>query len=147
VESILADNASDNAANRDIVGVNRFHGGVRRLESNTVGLPVKTLQSGVRALIDDGDDNLTVARRFLLLDDHKIAFGDVILDHRIAFDTKTEMIIRLKQRRKVDRFRLLFGEDRATGGHQTNQWQFRFWSWRIRELDRAALSRFARDQP
>ena len=68
--AIHAHRPGDDAQDLDLVmaQIERLHVGIGRLQADTVGLDIETLQRHPLA-IDQGDDGLAVLRRLTLLDD------------------------------------------------------------------------------
>ena len=68
-------------------------------------------------------DDLAVACLFLPLDDHEVAVGDVLFDHRVARDLQREFVARLHPVGEGELFVLLDGLDRLTGGDAADELQ------------------------
>src|SRR5688572_16138165 len=112
-----ADHTDALALDLHVARVDRRHGRVRWLETDPVLLLEIALQGG-RAVVEERDDDVTVTRDALRLDDDVIAVLDVVIDHRFAPNAQHErVVLRAELGRQRHRLALvLVREDTATGG-------------------------------
>ena len=83
-----SDDCLDSSDDRDIVDVDWLHGTILRLQPDPAGLAIERLNR--RFTIDHRDDDLSVLRGRLRLDDDQIAVEDRGIDHRVALDAQHE---------------------------------------------------------
>src|SRR3990172_2541028 len=84
-----ADHSYDLALDMHLARVDRLHLAVGGLEADPVALLVEALERG-GAVLEERDDDVTIARRGLLLDHDVVAVVDVVLDHRLPADAQDE---------------------------------------------------------
>src|SRR5690606_3072680 len=88
--SILADDADQDPQDVDVVAVDWPHGAVGGLKTDPTALAEDPLEGRLAVVVAHRHD-LAVAGLVLLLDDHEVAVGDVLLDHRLARDPQGEL--------------------------------------------------------
>ena len=79
----FADDADQHAQHVHAVAVDRLHRLVGGLEANSIPITIDLLERRFAVFVTHGND-LTVARLLLPLDDHEVAVGDVLVDHRVS---------------------------------------------------------------
>ena len=122
--------------------------GVGRLQADAVLLGEPAFQRGL-ALVGHGHDDLALAGGPLLLDDHVVAVGDLVLDHRLAVDLQHEEVLvgRIEHLVEIDPLVLLDGLVQHAGGDAAGQRQAALVDRLGRQLDRPRHVRLAGDQP
>src|SRR5687768_11037832 len=84
--------SDDDSLDDDVGGrcINRWHGGVSRLQTHSFTLEVKALQSDFA--VNHGDDHLAVESLLPMIDDHEVAVVNPVFDHRFAADFQHEVL-------------------------------------------------------
>lgn len=115
---IAADQADDDALDADAMGRfndNRLEILIGRLEANMVSLVINFLDGGL-AIIDEGDDGLSIPGIFDRLDDNEVAVGDLFVAHGVAADAEGEAAAGVEIRGDGDCFAGQHRLDRQAGG-------------------------------
>lgn len=100
---------------------------VRRPQFNFVATAENSFQSGA-GLVDQCDNDLSVARFVATLDQRNVAIADVLVDHRVAFYSQRVDSLGAnaaeKKTRHANRFRIFHRIDRNAGSDATNETNF-----------------------
>src|SRR5216684_3395046 len=117
--SIFAHYANDDTLDLDLIGVDedRLHGRIGRLQANAAArIPVELFQRDVGSA-HEGDDHFAVVGGLAILDHHKIAIADLLVDHRVAPHAQhVGVALAGKILRYGNRFVGCDGFDRKAGG-------------------------------
>src|SRR5688572_23271809 len=92
----FANYAGDNSKHLSVSGINRLHRRVCRLQTNTVGLRIPVFERGL-AVICDSNDDVPFMRGAGTSTDDNVTVGDLSFDHRVAFDSKSKLVLSLRK--------------------------------------------------
>src|SRR5215468_12673103 len=105
----------------------RLEAGIGRPQFNLVASAEDSLKSGA-GLIDQRDNDFSITRFIATFDQRNVTIANVLIDHRVAFNSQRINSLRTyasqKKPRYADRFRIFNRVDRYAGGDAANQANF-----------------------
>lgn len=106
--SELSDDSDEHSKHRNCTRGDWFFARCQRLKPNAFGIGEVATQNGITS-VNQCQNLVSVATRFLLADDDKIVFGDAVVTARVVFDFNTGVIAAAEDVHEVRDFRVFAG--------------------------------------